>query len=97
MNVNAKLRFILNRMGITPSELARRTGLTKQAISRLLRDGRGMNISTLVKICSGINITPSELLGFKGPKDEQLKSRGVILGLEERILNAVAALTKKDP
>lgn len=64
--VRFSLKEILELKGITNiSELSRRTGLTRNGINKLLLNPPKMiELETIDKLCSTLNITPNDLLVF---------------------------------
>lgn len=66
--IGARLRAARERRGITVTELAARTGLTKGFVSQVERDLTSPSVGSLVRLCEALDIPPGELLdGTQGP------------------------------
>lgn len=68
--VRLKVPEILEKRGMTASDLARATGLTfntASALSRGFYDRIGLD--TIAKLCDGLQIEPGELFDYK-PEDK---------------------------
>lgn len=48
--------------GMSASELARKTGLSRQLTSTLFREPANLRVDTLIKIANALQIDPRELL-----------------------------------
>lgn len=61
-----KIRFdlgvILTAKDMTQREAAQRTGLSKNAISVLAGEPQQIQLDTLAKLCTGLDLTPEQLL-----------------------------------
>lgn len=60
--VRWKLPQILENRGLKQIQLAERTGLHKQTISRLCGDIKQIDLETLDKLCDALDIEPGDLL-----------------------------------
>jgi transcriptional regulator with XRE-family HTH domain len=56
MPLGAKIKTRMQEMGVSTSELARRTGYTKQHIHDLLAGRRRWNETTLSKACAALGL-----------------------------------------
>lgn len=66
--IGARLREARKREGLTLSELAARTSLTKGFLSQVERDLTSTSVGTLVRLCAVLQLSPGELLaGTDGP------------------------------
>lgn len=66
--IGARLREARLRQGLSLSELAERTGLTKGFLSQVERDLTSPSVGSLVRLCDSLNIGAGELLdGTAGP------------------------------
>lgn len=75
-------------MGMTQMELVRNTGIPQPNLSKIERGKQDITVSTLLKICSALEIHPSELFGDRAKplqKSKSLFSRSFV----ERIAKAV--------
>ena len=64
MNITGKrVKAIRERMGITQTELARRTGLTPATISQYESGKRTMSSRSVPKLAAVLNVTSDYLLG----------------------------------
>ena len=59
--VRFRLGEILNNKGMTQSEASDRTGISRQALIKLVRDPLGVKMETLGKLCAGLGLEPTEL------------------------------------
>lgn len=59
-NVNCEMR----RNGIDQSELARKSGVSRQAINRYLNRQRMPNLRSIVNICYALNCDYDDILPF---------------------------------
>ena len=60
MNVNERIKALLNEKGWTPYRLAKESGLSDATIGNHFRRNTTPTISTLEAICNGLNITLSQ-------------------------------------
>ena len=60
MNVIGRILSLMERENITGYELAKKCGISHSTISTIFRKNRQPNISTLHKICNGLNISLAE-------------------------------------
>ena len=60
--VRLRLKEIRKKMGLTQIELAEKTGLHEQTISRLEGDPRQIEFDTIEKICKALNISVDDLI-----------------------------------
>ena len=66
--IGARLRAARKRGGLTLTELAARTLITKGFLSQVERDLTSVSVGTLVRLCDALQISPGELLaGSDGP------------------------------
>ena len=66
--IGARLREARRREGISLTELAARTGLTKGFLSQVERDLTSPSVGSLVRLCDALNIAAGDLLdGTQGP------------------------------
>lgn len=65
IEIGKKIRAKRKKLNLTQLELAEKVGLTESSISRY-ESGKiaTMPTSTITKICSALNLEPSELLGL---------------------------------
>jgi transcriptional regulator with XRE-family HTH domain len=64
------LRRLIEKSGMTPSDVARETKLTHTTISNLLNKGADPKISTLVSIARVLRVPVSTLIGQDNIKDK---------------------------
>jgi|AutmiccBRH37_all_1029493.scaffolds.fasta_scaffold00360_48 transcriptional regulator with XRE-family HTH domain len=62
MNIDEKIRGVLNRRGMTPAQLGRIAGLSRPTMSRIMR-GHIPSEDTLARIASVLEVTPGYLRG----------------------------------
>ena len=60
MNVISRILFLMEREKVTGYELAKKSGISHSTISTIFRKNRQPNITTLQKICKGLNISMAE-------------------------------------
>lgn len=60
MNVIGRILFLMEREKMTGYELAKKCGISHSTISTIFRKNRQPNITTLQKICNGLNISMAE-------------------------------------
>lgn len=84
------LEIAIQEQGITQAFLAERSGLTQAAISQLVSGDREPTLSTLLKICSALSVTPNDLLAFHSEKHVQMKNE--ICQLKRKIDRAIELL-----
>lgn len=66
--IGARLREARRREGLSLSELAARTDLTKGFLSQVERDLTATSVGTLMRLCAVLEISPGDLLtGSDGP------------------------------
>src|SRR5215216_1328463 len=78
MNIGDRIRELRASRNLTLRELAERSDLTLNAIGRIERGEREPNVSTLVKLSTGLGVEPGELF----PKDKAPSGSGRV-GREE--------------
>jgi transcriptional regulator with XRE-family HTH domain len=61
--VGERLRALRIRRALTQEELAKRAGLSKQAVNRLEVDRAEPRMSSLRKLAKALDVDPSELVG----------------------------------
>lgn len=61
------LRNTLEERGMTGAELARRAGLQRHAVYRLLRGGVGVSLEQLWALAEGLKLSPVALLPVRSP------------------------------
>ena len=64
-----RLKELLNESGDTQNEMARKTGLTKSAISNYINGTREPRQDAILKISNTYNVNPAWLMGCDVPKD----------------------------
>jgi DNA-binding Xre family transcriptional regulator len=63
--VRLRLPEILAEKGWTQTELAIKTGLSKNAVSQLCRNPVGIKLETIEMLLKALGITPAELFEYK--------------------------------
>lgn len=61
-----KLRAIIRQRGLKQRVVAERAGMTDKELSDLLRGRRTFRAEYIAPICKALDITPNDLLNFKG-------------------------------
>ena len=61
MNIKAQLKLHLDERGMTPAELARKSGVSKQVLSSWLGGTKPKNIEQLKKVADSLNISIDHL------------------------------------
>lgn len=61
-----RLIFAMRYRKITPTELSRRTGISRPAISHYTHGYRAPEAAYLVRICKALDVSADALLGLKG-------------------------------
>lgn len=59
MNINKYINTYMEERGIKQSFLAQKTGISQDAISRILRGVRGISAEEFIKICIALDIDPN--------------------------------------
>lgn len=59
MNVNQKLNNFICERGIKQSYIAEQTGISKDAISKILRGKRKITADEFLRICNSVQIDPN--------------------------------------
>ena len=78
-----RLKELLNECGDTQNEMARKTGLTKSAISNYINGSREPRQDAILKISNTYKVNPAWLMGLDVPKYENKKDENdisIILG-----------------
>ena len=65
-----KFKEVLEKYGITQTELAERLGINRVSVSRLFSEKNDMRSSTIIKIANAIGCSVSELYGEEPSKKE---------------------------
>lgn len=58
----SRIKKHMQRSGLTIPGLARRSGVTADAIRKILRENRSPQSTTIRKLAKGLGIKPSELI-----------------------------------
>ena len=61
---STNLQKAVTDTGLTPYALAKKIGVDRQAISRLLKGDRDPNLSTVIRIAKGMQVSMDQLLGL---------------------------------
>jgi len=79
-----RLLELLRNTGDTQNEMARKSGLTKSAISNYLNGTREPRQDAIYKLSEAYDVSPSWLMGLSSPKrdEEMIRSKLVKLRLE---------------
>lgn len=59
--VRFRLGDILREKDMTQVEASQKTGLSRQALIKLVRDPQAVQMETLSKLCTGLDLAPCEL------------------------------------
>lgn len=81
--IGSTIELELQRKGITQHALAEASGLTAAAISQIVAGQREPSLKSILKICTALNTTPNDLLGFHS--GERLKLRQQVSDLKWRL------------
>lgn len=83
-NSRNRIKQLLNDSGDTQNEMARKTGLTKSAISNYINGTREPRQDAIYKLSEAYDVSPSWLMGLSSPKrdEEMIRSRLVKLRLD---------------
>lgn len=67
MPIRWKLKEVAKRAGVTGYGLAASTGLTRQAVYRLMREpvADRIDAETLAKLCDALDCQPGDLLSYR--------------------------------
>jgi transcriptional regulator with XRE-family HTH domain len=60
--VRGHLRQQMAERGLNQSALAKRLGLSRQALSQLLTGERGIGVGTILRVSGALHITPTRLM-----------------------------------
>lgn len=63
--VSRRLSAVLERRGITQTELARASGVSRSCISRVIAQQRPISSDALVRICLTLDVDVNWLLGLR--------------------------------
>lgn len=77
------LKDLMHEKKLSQSELARRSGIRQQHVSRILGEGMGVTLSTLERLSKGLN-TPAYKLLVAG-NEEELTIKDALRLLERAI------------
>lgn len=69
--VGEAIRLALELTHTSKKEFSERTGVSKSSLSRLMNLEGGLDLSTLVRICDGLNIPPSVLMMLAEIKEKR--------------------------
>lgn len=89
---SSNLECVLQNLGMSQRELAERAGMTQSAISQIISGDREPMVSTLLKLCCALKLTPNELLDFHS--ESHLKTKLEVLELRLKINRAIKILQK---
>ncbi len=79
--IGGRLRAARERLGLSLTEVAARTGLTKGFLSQVERDLTAPSVGSLVRLCDALDIAAGELLdGTSGPVVRQAERPPVQFG-----------------
>lgn len=90
-----RLKELLNESGDTQNEMARKTGLTKSAISNYINGTREPRQDAVLKISNTYNVNPAWLMGCDVPKYENKRDDKDIASFFDELLND-DSINKKD-
>lgn len=90
-----RLKELLNESGDTQNEMARKTGLTKSAISNYINGTRDPRQDAILKISNTYNVNPAWLMGCDVPKYENKRDDKDIASFFDELLND-DSINKKD-
>lgn len=92
-NFSTRFKFALDKKGISQSELSRRIGVTRGAISFWLNgDVQTVNGNRLITLASALDVDPTWLATGQGP----MESTGIILSDDERkLLESIRQLSRQ--
>lgn len=71
MTLKSQLQFYLDRGGMTPSELSRKAGVSKQVLSLWLGGAKPKNIEQVKKVAEVLGTTVDHLMFGKGLDQER--------------------------
>lgn len=63
--VKLRLKEILEQRQMTQKELSEISGLSQNAVSYLVRGTAYIRMETLEKLCTALNVTPSDLIEYE--------------------------------
>lgn len=62
--VRLRLHELMRERGLTQTELAKMSGISRVAIGNLVRDPRAISLSTIQALCDALGVTPAELFEY---------------------------------
>ena len=62
MNVNAKLRAVVEKEGIKQSYICEQTGMSADAVSRILNSNRKVTADEFLNICTVLKLDPRDFI-----------------------------------
>jgi transcriptional regulator with XRE-family HTH domain len=75
---------LLQRVGFSQREIARRTGQSQSEVSEILRGRHVRDVMVLERICDGLGV-PREFMRLSGPADGAYPGRGTVTGSPEEV------------
>jgi transcriptional regulator with XRE-family HTH domain len=82
MNLKAQLRLLLDLRGMTPAELARKSGVSKQVISLWQSGAKPKNVEQVKAVADALSVSVDSLLFGNGDERENRVGLDAFLGDE---------------
>ena len=93
-----RLKELLNETGDTQNEMARKSGLTKSAISNYLNGTREPRQDAIYKLSVAYNVSPTWLMGLDVDKISEIGNVEIVEKADEKkALELYEKYTKADP
>ena len=89
------LRIEMKKQGLTQCSLASISGITEAALSQVLSGQRNLSVKSLLKVCTGLGMTPNDLLGFHSDKKHKLRSEIAVLKNKLVEIESIAKIKRK--
>ena len=91
ISIGQRLQSVRVAKSITQAKLAERTGIPQSGLSNIERGKNDITVSTMIRICSALDVNPAELFQGRIPGHKMVFTRDRI----ERIAAAAAGKTLK--
>ena len=91
ISIGQRLQSIRIAKSITQAELVERTGIPQSGLSNIERGKNDITVSTMIRICSALDINPAELFQGRTPGPKRVFTRSRV----EKIAAATAGVETK--
>lgn len=95
LTIGSQIRLERIRKGVSQSELARRTGIAQENISKIESGRQDILVSTLLQICAALGIRPALLFDSTAPPEQHF-SRARLERIAAAVLGNAVRVSDKD-